>query len=125
MLFTHFQSKISLDRSIPDTSPLTASIHTLAIIYQNEIMNNLPYISLNQFINFHKLIFFSLIITIACSCNVSDKQKPSTGDYQEFDDFFQSIENFSGNALVAIDGKSTYSKSFGYTSRELLVKKHN
>ncbi|MFT4524979.1 MAG: CubicO group peptidase (beta-lactamase class C family) [Bacteroidia bacterium] len=85
-------------------------------------MNHLPYISLNQFMNFHKLLFFSLIITIACSCNVSDKQKLSNGDYQEFDDFFQSIENFSGNALVAIDGKSTYSNSFGYASRELLVK---
>lgn len=71
--------------------------------------------------NFYKFIFFSLIITIACSCNVSDKQKPSNGYYQEFDDFFQSIENFSGNALVAIDGKSIYSNSFGYASRELLV----
>lgn len=71
--------------------------------------------------NFHKLIFFSLIITIACSCNVSDKQKPYNGDYQEFDVFFKSIENFSGNALVAIDEESIYSKSFGYASRELLI----
>ncbi|WP_175574443.1 serine hydrolase domain-containing protein [Algoriphagus marinus] len=71
--------------------------------------------------NFHKLIYFSLIITISCSCNVSDKQKPPNRDYQEFDVFFQSIQNFSGNALVAIDGESIYSKSFGYASRELLV----
>jgi len=71
--------------------------------------------------NFHKCIFFSVIIIIICSCNVSDKQKPSNRDYQEFDVFFQSIQNFSGNALVAIDGESIYSKSFGYASRELLV----
>ena len=72
--------------------------------------------------NFHKLIFFSLIIIITCYCNVSDKRNPSNGYYQEFDDFFQSIENFSGNVLVSIDGKSVYSKCFGYASRELLVK---
>ena len=72
--------------------------------------------------NFHKLVFFSLIIIITCSCNVSDKHNPSNGYYQEFDDFFQSLENFSGNVLVSIDGKSVYSKCFGYASRELLVK---
>ena len=71
--------------------------------------------------NFLKLIFFSLIITLACSCNVQDKQKSLNADAQKFDAFFQSIENFSGNVLVAIDGKNTYSKSFGYASRELLV----
>lgn len=71
--------------------------------------------------NFHKLIFFLLIITLVCSCNGSDKQKPSNGEYQEFDNFFQNIENFSGNALVAIKGEIIYSKSFGYASRELLV----
>lgn len=72
--------------------------------------------------NFHNLIFISLIITIACSYHISEKKKPSNGDYQEFDDFFQSIENFSGNALIVIDGKSTYSKSFGYAIRESQVK---
>jgi len=71
--------------------------------------------------NFHKCIFFSVIIIIICSCNVSDKQNPFNGYYQEFDVFFKSIENFSGNALVAIDEESIYSKSFGYASRELLV----
>tara|TARA_B110000046_G_scaffold175848_1_gene200876 strand:- start:2175 stop:2387 length:213 start_codon:yes stop_codon:yes gene_type:complete len=58
--------------------------------------------------NFLKLIFFSLIITLACSYNVQDKQKSLNADAQKFDAFFQSIENFSGNVLVAIDGKSTY-----------------
>ncbi len=71
--------------------------------------------------NFIKLIFFPLIFIIVYSCNVSDEQKPTNGNYQEFDDFFQKIENFSGNVLVAIDGKSVYSRSFGYASRELLV----
>ena len=71
---------------------------------------------------FHKLIFSTLIIIITCSCNVSDKQNPSNGNYQEFDDFFQSIENFSGNVLVSIDGNSVYYKCFGYASRELSVK---
>ena len=71
---------------------------------------------------FHKILFFSLIITITWSCDVKNKQKPINVDYQEFDHFFQNIENFSGNALVAINGKSIYSKSFGYANRELLVK---
>ena len=37
-----------------------------------------------------------------------DSQKSLNADAQKFDAFFQSIENFSGNVLVAIDGKSTY-----------------
>lgn len=72
--------------------------------------------------NFHKLIFFTLIITISCSCTVRDKQKPSNSGYQEFDVFFQNIENFSGNILVAVEGETIYSKSIGYANRELLVK---
>jgi CubicO group peptidase (beta-lactamase class C family) len=73
--------------------------------------------------NFHKLLFFSLLITIVWSCDVkNNNQKPSNVDYQEFDHFFQNIENFSGTVLVAIHGKSIYSTSFGYASRELLVK---
>ena len=71
--------------------------------------------------NFQKLIFFLLIITLVCSCNGSDKKKPSNGEYRDFDDFFQNIENFSGNALVAIKGEIIYYKSFGYASRELLA----
>jgi CubicO group peptidase (beta-lactamase class C family) len=83
-------------------------------------MNNLQH----AVMNFYKLLFFSLIITIAWSCDIknSNNQKPLNLDYQEFDHFFKNIENFSGNALVAINGKSIYSKSFGYVSRELLVK---
>lgn len=69
-----------------------------------------------------KLIFLSLIITIFSSCNGDNKQKPSNVDYQKFNDFFQGIENFSGNALVVINGESIYSNSFGYANRELLVK---
>lgn len=74
--------------------------------------------------NFHKLLFFSLIITISWSCDVknNNSRKPLNVEYQEFDNFFQNILNFSGNVLVAVNGKSIYSKSFGYANRELQVK---
>ena len=73
-----------------------------------------------------KLLFFTLTIILAWSCDVKNSnqnnQKLSSAYGQEFDHFFQNIDNFSGNVLVANDGKSIYSNSFGYASRELLVK---
>jgi CubicO group peptidase (beta-lactamase class C family) len=93
----------------------------LAIIKKNEQLTTL----INQFMKFHKLLLLLIIITMTSSCDVNNNNnnlKPINLNYQEFDDFFQNIENFSGNVLVAIDGKSVYSKCFGYSSRELLVK---
>jgi len=77
----------------------------------------------NQFMKSSKFLFFSLIITITWTCDVKNQndEKSINAEYQEFDDFFQNIENFSGNVLVALDGKSIYEKCFGYASRELLV----
>ena len=72
-----------------------------------------------------KLFFFTLIITIAWSCDLQNynqkEQKPTNAKYTAFDLFFQNIENFSGNVLVSIDGQHIYSKYFGNASRELLV----
>ena len=64
------------------------------------------------------------MITTTRSCDVknNNNQKSLNGDYPGFDQFFKNIENFRGNALFAINGKSIYSKCFGYASRELLVK---
>ncbi|OZV70091.1 serine hydrolase domain-containing protein [Winogradskyella aurantia] len=71
-----------------------------------------------------KLFCFALVVTLAWSCNVkdTDKQETINTEHQEFDQFFQNIENFSGNILVAVEGETIYSKSIGYANRELSVK---
>jgi len=39
-----------------------------------------------------------------------------------FDQYFNNLENFSGNVLVAVDGKPIFKKSYGYANIELNVK---
>jgi len=71
----------------------------------------------------HRTLIIILIILLVWSCDDTQHPTNSTNNvFQEFDQFFQNIENFSGNILVAIDGKTIYSKSIGYANRELLVK---
>ena len=71
-----------------------------------------------------KLFVISLFIMLAWSCNINDtnKQEAINTKYHQFDQFFQNIENFSGNILVSVEGETIYSKSIGYANRELLVK---
>jgi CubicO group peptidase (beta-lactamase class C family) len=70
-----------------------------------------------------KLLVLSLIITLAWSCNIKDtnKEEAINTKYQQFDQFFNNIENFSGSILVAVEGETVYSNSIGYANRELLV----
>lgn len=70
-----------------------------------------------------KNLIVIFIISQIWSCNDPQNAKIATAiEHQEFDQFFQNIENFSGNILVAIEGETIYSKSIGYANRELLVK---
>ncbi len=70
-----------------------------------------------------RTLIILIIIAQIWSCDDTRNIKTSTNNvFQEFDQFFQNIENFSGNILVAVDGKIIYSKSIGYANRELLVK---
>ena len=42
--------------------------------------------------------------------------------FPSFDQYFNNLKNFSGNVLVAVNGKSIYEKSYGYANIELNVK---
>ena len=75
---------------------------------------------------------FLAVVIIAISllsCETS-KQKPEDNanssmeeiDFPSFDQYFNNLENFSGNVLVAVKGKPIYEKSFGYANLELKVK---
>ncbi len=70
-----------------------------------------------------KTLIALFIISQIWSCDDAQNSKTATNiEFQEFDEFFENIENFSGNILVAMDGEIIYSKSIGYANRELLVK---
>ena len=63
------------------------------------------------------------------SCETSQKKPEDKAnflheeiDFPSFDQYFNNLENFSGNVLVAIDGKPIYEKSYGYANKELNVK---
>ncbi len=68
------------------------------------------------------LVFLSLLSFIG-SCDFEQKTSMRTSsEFPEFDQFFQSIENFSGNIMVAVEGQTVYSRCIGYANRELLAK---
>jgi CubicO group peptidase (beta-lactamase class C family) len=78
----------------------------------------------------HKSLLAFVIITLSLlSCETS-KQKPEDKasslqeemNFSSFDQYFNNLENFSGNVLVAVNGKSIYEKSYGYANIELNVK---
>jgi CubicO group peptidase (beta-lactamase class C family) len=78
----------------------------------------------------HKSLLAFVIITLSLlSCETS-KQKPENKasslqeeiNFSSFDQYFNNLENFSGNVLVAVNGKSIYEKSYGYANIELKVK---
>ena len=71
-----------------------------------------------------------LVITlILISCKQGkQKQEDKANSVQNeiafpsFEQYFNNLENFSGNVLVAVDGKPIFEKSYGYSNIELKVK---
>lgn len=71
-----------------------------------------------------------LVITVSLiSCETSkQKQEDKANSVQHevafpgFYEFFKNLENFSGNVLVAVDGKPIFKKSYGYANIELNVR---
>ena len=59
------------------------------------------------------------ILTFGISINSYSQNKINT---QVFDDYFNQIENFNGNILVAVNGQPIFDKSYGYANLELDVK---
>ncbi len=75
------------------------------------------------------LFTFVLSILLLLSCRPSKQKTEHKADslqeepnFSSFDQYFNNLENFSGNVLVAIHGKPIYEKSYGYANRELNVK---
>ncbi|MBN2519298.1 MAG: beta-lactamase family protein [Bacteroidales bacterium] len=66
------------------------------------------------------IIRFSLIVLIITISVKSYSQKGI--NTQLFDDYFNKIENFNGNILVAVDGQPVFEKSYGFANLELDVK---
>lgn len=61
-----------------------------------------------------KALIAIFIISQIWSCDDTQNTKTTSNiEFQEFDQFFQNIENFSGNILVAVEGETIYSKSIG------------
>jgi len=84
----------------------------------------------NTMKNIHKsLLAFGVITISLLSCDTT-KQKPedkSNSSQEEiafpsFDQYFNNLENFSGNVLVAVNNKPIFKKSYGYANIELSVK---
>lgn len=74
-------------------------------------MRTIPFISVSL-----------LILSIIWSCGFkSENPDALKSDYPEIDVFFNSIEHFSGNVLVAQQGNIIYLKSFGYADNSLYV----
>ena len=80
--------------------------------------------------NVHKSFLAFILITLSLlSCETSkekleDKANSSKEEiaFPSFDQYFNNLKNFSGNVLVAVNGKSIYEKSYGYANIELNVK---
>jgi CubicO group peptidase (beta-lactamase class C family) len=69
-----------------------------------------------------------LVITVSqISCETSSQKEDKANSVQnevafpKFDEFFKDLENFSGNVLVAVDGKPVFKNSYGYANMELDV----
>jgi CubicO group peptidase (beta-lactamase class C family) len=80
--------------------------------------------------NILNIFLTSMLLTIALlSCNSVKKENKHLAispedqiDYPVFDQYFTKLNNFSGNVLVALDGKPIFKKSYGYANIELDVK---
>ena len=72
---------------------------------------------------------YVVIVLLLPSCETSKQKREDVPNslqeetvYPSFDKFFDQLENFTGNVLVAVNGKSIYKKSYGYANIELSVK---
>lgn len=80
--------------------------------------------------NLHKSFLAFVLITISLhSCQTTQQKSENTDNSSlkeihipSFDQYFNNLENFSGNVMVAVNGKSIYEKSYGYANLELNVK---
>jgi len=76
----------------------------------------------------HKSLLAFVIIILLSFETSKQKTEHKANSLQEelnfssFDQYFNNLENFSGNVLVAINGTSIYEKSYGYANIELNVK---
>jgi CubicO group peptidase (beta-lactamase class C family) len=83
--------------------------------------------------NLYKSLLAFVVITLSLLSCETGKQKPETKanssqkeiDFPSFDRYFNNLENFSGNVLVALNGKSIYEKSYGYANIELNVRNNS
>ncbi len=72
----------------------------------------------------YKSILAFLIITfslLGCKTIVQKSSKEQIA-FPSFDQYFNHLENFSGNVLVAVNGKPIYEKSYGFANIELKIK---
>jgi len=78
---------------------------------------------------YQSFLAFVLSTLLLLSCEISTQKPEHKGNsfreetsFSSFDHYFNNLENFSGNVLVAVHGKPIYEKSYGYANRELKVK---
>lgn len=75
--------------------------------------------------NYKSIFTFAIITLFISSCDINKQKVDSSMEelnLPSFDQYFNNLENFSGNVLVAVDGKPIFKKSYGYANIELNVK---
>ena len=77
----------------------------------------------------NKLLTLMALTIVLLSCDSTNKETKDPTilqddgiDYPVFDQYFSNLDNFSGNVLVAFEGKPIFKKSYGFANIELDVK---